>query len=239
MTTTNNLPSTLSRKILANKFDEAQELIDQGVSLTNGLISTAIWRDKFEAFKFLFNHGKDTEISDYDLYSVFMNSDEINSNKFRNFFIANKDNNIELQKLFSNSEYQFETFFEEANKKLGKIHIAYINPEAKFSYNLQLEMTIVIDIKEGVNTLIKKIDEFSEFKKHLAPTSIENELMFEEIQRKATKYQDIYNNYLADRLNLREQLKPLNEEREKLNNRIAETLKKFADTNSSNKIKPK
>lgn len=236
MTATNRLPSTLSKKILANKFDEAQELINQGVNLTDDLISKAIWTDKFEAFEFLFNQGKSSHISDYALHAVFVNADYTDAQKFREFFIANKDNS-DIQNLFSNSEYHFETFLNHANQKLTNIHIAYINPENKFSYNLELEMKLVVGIKEGINTLLTKVEQFAKFKEHLAPTSIENELMFEEVQRKAIKYQELYNNYLADRLGVKEQLNPLFKQREDLNKHIAETLKKFSTT--SNTIKNK
>jgi hypothetical protein len=238
MTNPNRLPSILSKKILANKFEEAQELINQGVNLTNDLISRAIWHDKFEAFEFLFNQGKSSQLSEDDLHSVFVNSDEPNAPKFREFFIANKANQ-HLQNLFSNSDYHFKTFVDHANKKMNKIHIAYINPEIKFAYNLQLDMKVVIGIQDGIHTLMKKVGQFSEFKKHLGPTSIENQLMFDEIQQKANKYQDLYNNYLQDRIALNKQLKPLQEQREKLNNHIAETIKKFTSSNNTANNKPK
>lgn len=230
----------LANRIQSHNFDEAKELIKQGVNLTYSITYNTIHQNNYEAFKFLIEQNlvNINQIDEYDLYSVFMPDEEVDNSKFKKFFIDRKNNESHIKKLFASKEH-IEDFTKESKIMINNTGIVTINPEIKFAYDLEMEMEDVIKVKNAIQKLQKYLSNFTEFKKHIETISTEDELMLDEIQQKINKQKEIYDNYIADRLKLKESLTPLYEQREEINKNIVKTMKKLVGSTSPNKNKLK
>lgn len=228
----------LKNRILSNQFKEAKEMIDAGSSYTVGLLSETISKENYEAFEFvlkeeLFNLE---EIRNSDLYSAFVNNKD---NRFREFFVQHKDN-LHIKELLA-TDYHINWFLKSISNQLGWNNIECLQPDNP-EYSLEMDLSDVNEINEGIKLLIKDFENFNHFRQYLTPLSNIEELKYRELYQKVMKQKEIYENYMVTRLDIAEELKPLYEQKEKLNkdieNRIKELSEKFRENETKSQIKP-
>lgn len=216
--------SSLTKSLLAHNFEKAQELLNEGVPFSTGTSFQMIFQKNYEAFAFAIEKG--VPIGKHDVFMIFTDDLNGNEDKFKDLIISLKDKDEDLKKIFSDSEFYFKQVSENLMLKSNRgSKLALCLDETSGFYDLNMPMKEVMSMKLAIDHESKIIDGFIELKKLLPKLSDEQELQVFEWKYAVDSIKDAYVSYIAARIEKKEELSVILEQRNKLNNQIEKIIK--------------
>lgn len=216
--------STLTKNLLSHNFEKAKELLDEGVPFSISGASQLILQKNYEAFAFALERG--ILVDKYDIFMIFTDDLNGNEDKFKNLIVSVKDKDEDMKKNFSDSEFYFEQLSENLMLKSNRgSKLALCLDETSGFYDLNMPMKEVMSMKLAIDHESKIIDGFIELKKLLPKLSDEQELQVFEWKYAVDSIKDAYISYIAARIEKKEELSVILEQRNKLNNQIEKIIK--------------
>lgn len=200
----------LKRCVMNGKFDDADELLQNGHEFPEDMLLTTIFRNDFEAFQYVY--PKKPELDSHDVYHMSFNEIEKDP-RFAQFVFDEKERNPGIQSFFENPDECFHYLDRDFTKIRFQLEydLRKIIPTDK-EYQIDLEVFSLKLLKSQILSVENLLKTASDLDQHIHFQQ-EDKLQIMEWEVKAAAYHEIYDIFMMNRMEYSTNMKDLVQEK--------------------------